>query len=339
MTFSKIDKEKAAAIVRIFETGRAKGDHAAVAVLDDGAGISYGIGQFTHRSGSLAAVVEMYLTAGGAVGRDELAAKLPALRKRGEAAIGELAADARFKKILKAAALTSEMRFAQTAVLDERYMKPAVEACEGSGFVQPLSLAVVFDSMVHGSWENIRDRVLVSDASEKEWIAEYVRRRDTWLGRVSRLRGTRYRTKFFLDQIKLGRWNLELPLEVGGVRLAQDKSAEIQPETSEDSRRPEPAAPPNPSEEAHPIDEAELEEFRGKAKITLDAVEEMTMTMVSRKDRAKSLWTTAAGSVSQVVWGVAGFIAGVPREVWFVVAIVLAIFLLAYMWRREGTEE
>jgi hypothetical protein len=51
--FSERDKLIALAIVHIFETGKAFGDYTAVAVLNDGAGISYGINQFTHRSGSL----------------------------------------------------------------------------------------------------------------------------------------------------------------------------------------------------------------------------------------------------------------------------------------------
>ncbi len=43
MTFTEIDKLKAVAIVNIFETSRPFGDYAAYAVLNDGAGVSYGI--------------------------------------------------------------------------------------------------------------------------------------------------------------------------------------------------------------------------------------------------------------------------------------------------------
>src|SRR5687768_4871313 len=55
------DIKKAMAIVSIFETGKPRGNYATVAVLNDGAGISYGIKQFTHRSGSLLQVIEKYL--------------------------------------------------------------------------------------------------------------------------------------------------------------------------------------------------------------------------------------------------------------------------------------
>ena len=64
-SFSTLDLLKALAIVNVFETGKPFGEFTAVAVLNDGAGISYGISQFTHRSGSLAAVIERYPKPGG----------------------------------------------------------------------------------------------------------------------------------------------------------------------------------------------------------------------------------------------------------------------------------
>ena len=60
MTFIPTDKAKAFAIVKTFETSDPAGDYAACVVLNDGAGVSYGISQFTHRSGSLYAVAERY---------------------------------------------------------------------------------------------------------------------------------------------------------------------------------------------------------------------------------------------------------------------------------------
>ncbi|HEX2640112.1 MAG TPA: hypothetical protein VHL50_06050, partial [Pyrinomonadaceae bacterium] len=70
MTFSDSDKLKALAVVSIFETSRPLGDFGAVAVLPDGAGISYGFCQFTHRSGALVEVLAVYLRTGGAVARE-----------------------------------------------------------------------------------------------------------------------------------------------------------------------------------------------------------------------------------------------------------------------------
>lgn len=187
MTFNEKDKLKALAIVHVFETSKPFGDYAACVVLNDGAGVSYGINQFTHRSGSLAAVVREYLRSGGQVGREILTAALPVLAKKSVAAIEKLAANATFKRALKAAAATSEMRSAEQKVCFEKYLSPAIQICARMGFVQPLSLAVVYDSVTHGSWEWISARVTGTVrtttrrtdelAFEKSWITEYVRGR------------------------------------------------------------------------------------------------------------------------------------------------------------------
>src|SRR5690606_39674189 len=127
-----------------------------------------------------------------------------------------------FRKALAAAGITREMREAQDAAAFEMYMRPAIAACAGSGFVHPLSLAVIYDSITHGSYNKIRDRVRLTDVNggfEKAWVTEYVRQRDAWLASIPRLRTTRYRTRFFLNQIALGRWELELPLRVNGVTI------------------------------------------------------------------------------------------------------------------------
>lgn len=141
MTFSEKDKLKALAIVNIFETSKAFGSYAACVVLNDGAGVSYGIAQFTHRSGSLWEVVERYLNAGGQIGREVLTAAIPLLKRSNVASIETLASDSRFKKALIAAAVTREMKEAQHFVASTRYLRPAIDICTRLGFTSPLSLA------------------------------------------------------------------------------------------------------------------------------------------------------------------------------------------------------
>ena len=244
------------AIVRIFETGKPLGDYAAVAVLNDGAGVSFGASQFTHRSGSLRLVIDEYLRLGGIVGRRIFLEKYRLLHTISPDAIGRLSTDDAFKNALRAAAVTREMRAAQDKIAHKKYLKPAITACEGSGFILPLSLAVIYDSMTHGSYEKIRDRVRVTPGTspvqsrtaqaftltfEKAWITEYVRQRDAWLASIPRLRATRYRTRFFLNQIMLGKWKLELPMNVHGVRLTNEL-LQISPEQTSEI---ETAAGPN----------------------------------------------------------------------------------------------
>src|SRR5437868_11965932 len=108
MTCTENDKLKALAIVHIFETSRPFGDYAACVVLNDGAGVSYGINQFTHRSGSLLAVAEAYLAHGGKVGAAAIDECLPLLRRRIAAGIAILSSRDAFKKALRAAAATPE---------------------------------------------------------------------------------------------------------------------------------------------------------------------------------------------------------------------------------------
>ncbi len=331
MSFTQSAKLKTLAIVNIFETSRPFGDYAACVVLDDGAGVSYGISQFTHRSGSLAAVVETYLNNGGKVGVEILQASLPTLNQTSASAINKLASDERFKKALRSAAVTREMKAAQQHVAAEKYLRPALQICERMGFVTPLSLAVVYDSLIHGSWERIALRVTPlgvkpiasEDAtlSEKAWITEYVRKRHFWLSKIKRLKATSYRTRFFLEQIAIGNWDLRLPVIVHGFRLTE---ASLPSEDLEPRRRGV----------AEKSILATAGDALSSAAEKFDRVDHVVTTVTSRKDAAKSLWTTVIGTIWQVMWAVFGFVAGLPREVWIVVAIIAAALMLAYLYRQ-----
>lgn len=351
--FSKSDIAKAEAIVSVFETGKPFGDYAAVAVLDDGAGVSYGRKQFTHRSGSLRQVIEKYLDGGAAVGREMFEALLPILRRTTKPAIETLAADAEFKKALRLAAATKAMCAAQDAVAFERYMRPAIAECRAFGFVQPLSLAVVYDSMVHGSWHRLANSI-DRELPEKDWIKRYVEERDGWLRRSRVLKKTVYRTEFFIKQIARGNWHLELPFAAHGVlltrsmfesseTLASQSPAENPPDTppgtDRDGRGAQIAAAPSEVEEkrsggekAKAIDviEARVNEVAAR----VDQAERIVVTTQTRSDKAKSLWTTVAGTAWQMLWAVAGVLAGVPREVWLVVAVIAGALMLLFLYRQ-----
>ncbi len=354
MTFTDIDKKKASAIVRIFETGKPLGDYSAVAVLNDGAGISYGASQFTHRSGSLRAVVDEYLRLNGAVGRKVMIDRYKTLRTITVEAIQTLAADMVFRNALRAAGVTREMREAQDRIAFNKYLGPAVTACEGSGFVLPLSLAVIYDSLTHGSYEKIRDRVKAPPTNEKEWIREYVNARHAWLGSIPRLRATRYRTQFFINQIMLERWELELPMMVHGVRLTDEIlgvqstsfSLPVPPETTAlipqtTSPKPMTLTPQPGQAKACTVNSKtrntsidEIERHVNSAAKTYDRIETIANTVINRTDRAKSLWTAVLGTVFQTAWAVFGFLAGLPREVWFFAAGVAAALTLMYLYRQ-----
>jgi hypothetical protein len=239
MTYSTADKLKALSIVAAFETGSGFGKFSAVAVLDDGAGISYGFSQFTHRSGALAAVLERYRAIDGTVGIVVIANRMKFVLQRTPQAITQLAADIPFRNALRAAGITDEMKQAQVDVALERFLVPAELECERLGFNSPLALAVIHDSMVHGSWKQLSEKVAKSSppyeggvaaaaadgvvlSSERRFIINYVTIRDAWLASIPRLAATRYRTRFFLNQIKVQNWDLNLPLRANGVTITSE---------------------------------------------------------------------------------------------------------------------
>ncbi len=321
MTFTQTDKAKAFAIVKTFETSDPTGDYAACVVLNDGAGVSYGISQFTHRSGSLLAVAERYLANGGKAGAEVIRDRLPTLRDISGRAIRQIVADRRFRAALRAAAATEEMREVQRAETERLYFKPALTACRRLGFVEPLSLAVIFDSVVHGSFYRVARGVAADIANERAWITAYVRRRDAWLLSYPRLASTRYRMRFFLGQIAISNWGLALPLNVHGVRITAANLG-FAPVV-------DPASDPDPKQTGKGVPAA-----IGEVANSYDRIESAVSNAVTRADAAKSLWTTVAGTVWQTFWAVAAFLAGLPREVWIISAVIAGMLMLAYLYRQ-----
>ncbi|MBK9215114.1 MAG: chitosanase [Chloracidobacterium sp.] len=336
-TFSEEDKLKALSIINIFETSRPMGDAAAVAVLDDGAGVSYGIAQFTHRSGSLAAVVDEYLATGCPVAREILFEKRPLLGRRTPAAIERLAADTRFKRALEAAAVTVEMKTAQRETAFRLYLNPAIDICERRGFVLPLSLAVVYDGVVHGAFDRLAEKTQAD--TEKAWIMSYVRRRHLWLTNIARLKKTAYRTRFFLEQLAIGNWELRLPMNVNGFRLAEASLANrAEPPASAGGIQVEPATAPvgdNADTAATPAPPAHADGSALNAAVDqFDRVDSIVSGVIHRTDRVKSLWTTVGGTLWQAAWAVFGFLAGLPREVWIVVALIAGLLTVMFLYRQ-----
>ncbi len=334
------DSAKVMAIVSIFETGKPSGNYAALAVLNDGAGISYGFKQFTHRSGSLLQVVEKYLATDAASGRETIESRLPILRRSTKLAIEQLAADERFRQALKAAAATSEMRAAQDAIAFERYMKAAVDECQAFGLTLPLSLAVVYDSIVHGSWRSLAEH-LGPVRDEETWIKAYVQHRHEWLKSIPRLRTTSYRTTFFLKEIARGNWQLKLPMYVHGYLLkpsdfpeapVPQPPAETPPDTppgTDPKSRDAQVAAPSLIETVDAL-ETRVNEVAAR----VDQAERIVTTTTTRTDKAKSLWATIAGTAWQMAWAIGGLFAGVPREVWLVVAIIAGLLVGLFIYRQ-----
>ncbi len=340
MSFTKTDTLKALAIVHSFETATPFGICSALAVLNDGAGISYGMNQFTHRSGSLARVAKRYLALGGVVAADILKERLGLLERTSRDAIAAASNDRQLRQALIDAAGSPQMKRAQREIAEELYLRPAIRLCERLGFTEPLSLAVLYDSIVHGSLNRVARTVNVSAANEHEYITAYVRRRDAWLASFPRLARTRYRTKFFLNCIAVSNWDLRLPLNVNGVRLTNDIFAvitdeeaaavpSIQPaEIRETSQQPHTNIPPNEQPQLSPTS------IFAAAEQAFDSVDGIVTGVAYRAGRVKALRTTVAGTIWQTLWAAGSFFAGLPRAVWITVAAAAAILTALYVYRQ-----
>lgn len=235
MSITKKQKAAIKALVSCHETGKATGNYSAIVVLADDAGISYGSHMATHKSGSLYKVVKLYCDTSSSATAKALIPYLaglnnPALRHT-------YAKDVKLKNLLVKAGSEPEMQQAQEVVFDVNYMIPSIKAFEGSGWVHPLSLAVIYDSMIQGGWATVRNKVKA--APEKTWIKNYVAARRNWLANSSKpvVRKTVYRMTTFENLFKADNWSLSVPFSAHGVKItdahlkvweAADLSADIE---------------------------------------------------------------------------------------------------------------
>lgn len=218
---SELQKRTVQAIVNIFETGQTLGDYGRVAVLAGDPGhLTYGRSQTTLASGNLHLLVKAYCAMPGAARGPALK---PYLRRLAEADL-TLDRDRRLHALLREAGDDPVMHEAQDGFFDRIYWMPAATTATVLGFSTALGVAVIYDSLVHGSWKMLSRRTTKSrgapaDIGERAWIAAYVNERRSWLSRHSNalLQHTVYRMEEFEKLIETENWRLDLPLIVRGV--------------------------------------------------------------------------------------------------------------------------
>jgi len=214
----------AKAIVNLFETGSVLGDYGQVTLLPGDTGrLTYGRSQTTLASGNLHALLQRYCDTPGARFAGRLRPQLP----RFVAKAASLDTDARLHNLLRACADDRLMREVQDAFFDDAYWQPALRAARKLGIGTPLGVAVVYDSMVHGSFATLRNATQAelgdpAAAGERRWIARYVALRRQWLAQHANpiLRSTVYRMDAFQRLIDQGWWGLPLPLVVRGQEIS-----------------------------------------------------------------------------------------------------------------------
>ncbi len=217
-------KKTAEAIINIFETSSVLGDYSKVTLIAGDTGhLTYGRSQTTLGSGNLHKLIQEYCNNPGARFGSALSPFLPRFAAKDFGLDQEL----HLHNILRASADDPVMRETQDLFFDHAYWKPAERFAMQLGVSTPLGMAVIYDSMVHGSLRLIRDRTnqqsgLLSSLGEKDWIVAFINTRHHWLSTHPRsdLRPTVYRMDAFRRLIDLGVWGLELPLVVRGHEIS-----------------------------------------------------------------------------------------------------------------------
>ncbi len=224
---TELQKKAAQAIINIFETGVVLGDYASVVFHPgDPGGLTYGAKQTTLNSGNLHLLIKAYTEAEGALFADELRPYLGRLKDQDQ----RLNRDTQLQGILRRAGREDPVMIQeQDAFFDRVYWNSAVNSATANNIQTPLGTAVVFDSIVHGSWGLMRDRTtnrFGSPASigEQSWIKHYVDVRRDWLANhsIPLLRVTVYRMDAFKRLIQASNSNLALPFTVRGLIIDEE---------------------------------------------------------------------------------------------------------------------
>jgi chitosanase len=211
-------KQTAQAIVNIFETSQVPGEYSKLTVTAGDPGhLSFGRSQATLASGNLGDLLQRYCASPNARFGERLATYLSRFTARDLS----LDDDTNVQNVLRASADDKLMRETQDQLFDEAFWQPAERASEVIGITSALGVAVVYDSMVQGSWNMVRDRTIAKSGDpkatgERAWIRAYVSERRAWLdeSQYDSVRTSVYRTDELRRLIDGGYWDLGLPLVV-----------------------------------------------------------------------------------------------------------------------------
>lgn len=218
----KDKKTKIQSIINVFETGKPGGDYGNVSIFFDGPNrakqITFGKSQ-TTASGNLQQLLEEYIANKGKYA-DQLKPYVKSIKTN-----LALSNDAKLIKVLKESGSDPIMQSTQDEFFDKVYWSKAEAWAEKSGFTNPLSMLVIYDSFIHsGSMldflrNRFSEKIPANGGSEKKWIEQYLNIRLSWLESHSNkiLRKTTYRVKNMLATLKFNDWNLDRPFNANGV--------------------------------------------------------------------------------------------------------------------------
>lgn len=228
---SDLQKLTVQAIVNLFETGSVRGKYGQVTLLPNDSGhLTYGRSQTTLASGNLHLLIKAYCEESKAAFAADFARYTDALSRRD---LG-LDNDLPFRNLLRRAGDDPVMHSVQDRFFDRVYWAPALIYAARCKIASPLGTSVVYDSIVHGSWGEVRDLTTEQFGSpdtlgERQWVEKYVTRRREWLASRPNalLHRTVYRMDAFAGLIQQDKWTLGLPIVVLARRI--DEAALLAP--------------------------------------------------------------------------------------------------------------
>ncbi len=225
----------ARALVTVFEKGRILPPYGTVATLTGDKGyLTYGATDANLADGSLTQLIQAYIQKGDAAHAKAFQLFVNTLRDRNPALITDLL----FHNLLRTAADDPVMRDLQDALHDRALWQPALAEAERRQITSPLGRALVYDAFVQGSWETIRRRTNkayepIDACGEPAWLAAYVATRLDWLSqnRKPALRASAFRMAAFSELVRLGNWDLRLPIVVRGQIITEETLGATPPGT------------------------------------------------------------------------------------------------------------
>lgn len=232
MSITPIQKSVIDAIVSLHETGRlpSPAAYSTVAILRDGAGISYGKHQSTDRSDSLDAIVYRYCDKGG-LWTAQIIPFLSKLRNDVSTRIDPENPPQWTKDLMSLLAEAGKdplMQEAQDEVFDEGYWTPAVQKCTAMKLSTPLAHLAVYDTCIQSGpgrvdslRNNFREVPPSRGGEEQSWVQAFLLARRNWLRASSNplVRRSVYRVDAMLGLVSTGNWDLSTPFSYRGTTV------------------------------------------------------------------------------------------------------------------------
>jgi len=219
------------AVVSVLETGKlpSPAAYGTVAILADGAGLSYGKHQATAASTLPALLAEYDRRNGLYAGR--IRPYLPLLASTCSLTSESQASEAVqiLIAVLRAAGADPVMQQVQDDLFDREYWIPATTYASNIGLCTALSHLCVYDLAIQSGptrIDKLRPMFPAAPPSrggdEAEWTRQLVRARREWLAGhpTEAVRRSVYRCDQLLGLITAGKWHLTRPFVVLGVRIA-----------------------------------------------------------------------------------------------------------------------